>query len=62
MEDKVMQLDIDEALRLVQVGQSTINKKGESSLVNIEKPKKQDAKSQIFNIISELCKKVNQIN
>ena len=58
MEDKVMQLDIDEALRLVQVGQSTINKKGENSLVNIEKPKKQDAKSQIFNIISELCKKV----
>jgi len=58
MNDKVKQEDVDEALRLVEVSQSSINKKeNKEGLVNFDGvQKKTDAKSQIYNIVSELCK------
>ena len=58
MNDKVKQEDVDEALRLVEVSQSSINKKenkeGLSTFDGVGK--KTDAKSQIYNIVSDLCK------
>jgi DNA replication licensing factor MCM7 len=58
MNDKVKQEDVDEALRLVEVSQSSINKKeNKEGLVNFDGvQKKTDAKSQIYNIVSDLCK------
>ena len=58
MNDKVKQEDVDEALRLVEVSQSSINKKeNKEGLVNFDRvQKKTDAKSQIYNIVSDLCK------
>ena len=58
MNDKVKQEDVDEALRLVEISQSSINKKeNKEGLSNFDgATKKTDAKSQIYNIVSELCK------
>ena len=58
MNDKVKQEDVDEALRLVDVSQSSINKKeNKEGLATFDGVgKKMDAKSQIYNIVSELCK------
>ena len=58
MNDKVKQEDVDEALRLVEVSQSSINKKeNKEGLATFDGVgKKTDAKSQIYNIVSELCK------
>ena len=58
MNDKVKQEDVDEALRLVEVSQSSINKKeNKEGLANFDGVgKKTDAKSQIYNIVSDLCK------
>ena len=58
MNDKVKQEDVDEALRLVEVSQSSINKKeNKEGLANFDGvTKKTDAKSQIYNIVSDLCK------
>ena len=58
MNDKVKQEDVDEALRLVEVSQSSINKKdNKEGLATFDGVgKKMDAKSQIYNIVSELCK------
>ena len=58
MNDKVKQEDVDEALRLVEVSQSSINKKeNKEGLANFDGvQKKTDAKSQIYNIVSDLCK------
>ena len=58
MNDKVKQEDVDEALRLVEVSQSSINKKenkeGLSTFDGVGK--KTDAKSLIYNIVSDLCR------
>ena len=56
--DKVKQEDVDEALRLIEISQSSINKKeNKEGLVNFDGVvKKTDAKSQIYNIVSDLCK------
>ena len=58
MNDKVKQEDVDEALRLVEVSQSSINKKdNKEGLATFDGVgKKADAKSQIYNIVSDLCK------
>ena len=58
MNDKVKQEDVDEALRLVEVSQSSINKKdNKEGLATFDGVgKKTDAKSQIYNIVSDLCK------
>ena len=58
MNDKVKQEDVDEALRLVEVSQSSINKKeNKEGLVNFDGVgKKTDVKSQIYNIVADLCK------
>ena len=58
MNDKVKQEDVDEALRLVEVSQISINKKeNKEGLANFDGiGKKTDAKSQIYNIVSDLCK------
>ena len=58
MNDKVKQEDVDEALRLVEVSQSSINKKeNKEGLANFDGVgKKTDPKSQIYNIVSDLCK------
>ena len=59
MNDRVLQKDIDEALRLVEVSQSSINNTDESvnNIGNFEKSRKPDFKSQIYQIIVDLCKK-----
>ena len=59
MNDRVLQKDIDEALRLVEVSQSSINNSDEdvNNIGNFEKSRKPDYKSQIYQIIVELCKK-----
>ena len=58
MNDEVRQEDVDEALRLVEVSQSSINKNENKE--GLEKfdgiTKKNDVKSQIYNIVSDLCK------
>jgi len=58
MNDKVKQEDVDEALRLVEASQISINKKeNKEGLSNFDGKNKTDAKSQIYNIVSDLCKK-----
>ena len=59
MNDRVLQKDIDEALRLVEVSQSSINNTDENinNIGNFEKSRKPDFKSQIYQIIVDLCKK-----
>ena len=58
MNDKVKQEDVDEALRLVEVSQSSINKKeNKEGLANFDGIiKKTDVKSQLYYIVSDLCK------
>ena len=60
MSDQVTQEDITEALRLVDVSQSSINTKNNPDLAVLkaaEGYRKTDIKSLIFNVITDLCKK-----